>query len=599
MSFDLVKYAKKLTAKSNNKKECWAYTQLFRNFLLDLKKSTKPGSRYKWVFKAEIPQKRIAFIEKHFKHPNTGEAFMLYDWQKAYFTMLWGWVDRQDDRKPRYRRAFIQLAKKNGKTTTLAIQAIMHLLEPARNNLCASFASKYEQGAILMEQARKLIEVSPILQAIIKYKHKQLIYPDKNSKYKVLTGNPDKEEGDLFSLAIGDEYHVYKDSRMINMLNQSMVNRDDGRLILITTAGLEVPCPAYDYYQQAQVALRFPNRNNDRSLYIIFELDKEDDPENPAIWYKSNPTLAQRGLIQNLIDQKNDMESNVIDKETFKAKSLNMWGVGGSIEFLNINQWERKNTKHKENYTTFTDWIHKNAPHVFAYIGIDFSQNEDLTALAIIYHNPQTGEMILRVQHFTCQMKFETSQQTKKPDYTPYVKSEELLIVGETIINKASVIEYITAIQELQKVVVRKVVVDDYGGSSIMPLVMKRIGADKVHSASRKHYNSLVRAQDLVLDNSDFYHDTNALMEWQICNVLVARDTWNKPHLSKKSANRKIDGVLATIYAVDAMDRDNVAMATDRDVSAEEKYKNLEGMDATIQHVSAPPSERINIYNND
>ena len=422
----------------------------------------------------------------------------------------------------------------------------------------------------------------PELSDVLSYKNQTLLRADKNNRYKALTGNADKEEGQIFSMVIGDEFHVYKDNKMINMVTQSMSNQPNGLLVLITTPGLSVPCPAYNYYLNASHALEKNNRDYERSLFMIFEVDQADDPMNQKIWYKANPTLKERGFMDNLETLKQELSSNSADQRAFNAKVLGRWSEAGQEDFITVKQWNLRHVKHKAGYTNITDWVMQNTGKIYLYVGLDFSQKDDLTAMGLLYHVPTTGEMVFRVQHFAPAITIKSSAMLKRPDYNPFVATGEVIPCGQDTIKKAEVIGNMTFHQEHAPI--KKAVVDDYGGSSIMPILQHYVGEEDCYKAGKKHYNSIARVKSLVIDNNNFYQDTGELMEWEIGNVSMRYDSYNNPHINKVDQERKIDGVMSLLYCADGIDRDNIAMATNRDEEAEMRYA------ATIK-LPEPPQE--------
>src|ERR1700722_14007884 len=56
---------------------------------------------------------------RHFKGPSAGQPFHLMPWQQFIVAMLFGWM-KQGTNLRRFRRAYIEVARKNGKTTLLA-----------------------------------------------------------------------------------------------------------------------------------------------------------------------------------------------------------------------------------------------------------------------------------------------------------------------------------------------------------------------------------------------------------------------------------------------------------------------------------------------
>ena len=72
-------------------------------------------------FDKEAADRAIGFIERFVSHTKgelTGKPLLLEDWQKDIVSKIFGWKTKEGLR--RYRTCYIQVPRKNGKTTLCA-----------------------------------------------------------------------------------------------------------------------------------------------------------------------------------------------------------------------------------------------------------------------------------------------------------------------------------------------------------------------------------------------------------------------------------------------------------------------------------------------
>ena len=92
-----------------------------------------------------------------------GSPFILMDWQKRdIIRPLFGW--KREDGTRKYRIAYIEIPRKNGKST-LAAGIALYLLFADREFGAETYsaAADRDQAAIVFETAKSMIEISPVL----------------------------------------------------------------------------------------------------------------------------------------------------------------------------------------------------------------------------------------------------------------------------------------------------------------------------------------------------------------------------------------------------------------------------------------------------
>ena len=112
-----------------------------------------------YYFDKEAASKAINFIElfcSHTKGELAGKPLLLEDWQKKIVGELFGWKNEDGLRK--YRTAYIQIGRKNGKSTLCASLGLyMTFCDGERGSEIYSAASDRSQAGIVHEIAKQMI----------------------------------------------------------------------------------------------------------------------------------------------------------------------------------------------------------------------------------------------------------------------------------------------------------------------------------------------------------------------------------------------------------------------------------------------------------
>jgi phage terminase large subunit-like protein len=154
-------------------------------------------------------------ILRHSKGEQAGQSFKLLPWQHDVFRELFGRVG--PDGRRQYRVAYIELPKKQGKSTTLAGVALYMLLadgEPGAEIYGA--ASDREQAGIIYREAASMVRASPALSKHLEVidSRKTIVHKASNSFYRVLSADAFRAEGLNIHALLFDELHAQRDRRL-------------------------------------------------------------------------------------------------------------------------------------------------------------------------------------------------------------------------------------------------------------------------------------------------------------------------------------------------------------------------------------------------
>ena len=114
----------------------------------------------KYYFDKIAAEKAIGFIETfctHTKGEKAGEPLKLEKWQSKIIADIFGWKNKETNLR-KFRTVFIQLGRKNGKTTLASSIALLMLyMDSERGSEIYCAASDRNQSGILFSIAKSMV----------------------------------------------------------------------------------------------------------------------------------------------------------------------------------------------------------------------------------------------------------------------------------------------------------------------------------------------------------------------------------------------------------------------------------------------------------
>ena len=231
----------------------------------------------------------------HFEGPKAGKPVTLEPWQCFSIGSLFGWqkYDQETQRwRRRFRKAFNEIAKKNGKSLTASGVGLLKAFYDGEAGAQAyAAATKRAQAKLVWGAARVMVQKSPALRARIKVRALSLFDPRSASYFQPLGKDTKKEDGINPFVVIVDEEHRHDDRTLIDLLANSMGARENPLFYIITTAGVTGVSVWAEDHDYAELVLEGVLEDDSLFAYIA-TLDRGDDPFDEANWPKANPNLG-------------------------------------------------------------------------------------------------------------------------------------------------------------------------------------------------------------------------------------------------------------------------------------------------------------------
>jgi len=328
-------------------------------------------------------QRAIQFFRKFLstsKGEWAGQPFPLLPWQSKLLATLFGW--KRPDGTRRYRRAYIEIPKKNGKST-LASGIALYMLVADREQGAEVYlaANDKKQAGIVFNECLAMTKSCKGLSAKLKCvpTTKHIAYHKTNSFIEALSADVESKEGMNAHCIIWDELHSYKSRRMWDTLSYATAARRQPLQIAITTAGVYNP-EQIGWLEHEYAKSVLEGTQDLYYLPVIFAANETDDWEDPAVWQKANPSLGHTVSFDSFKEDFNKAKSSPRDMNKFKRYRLNIWtatletwlmpedwlACKGELTLEEIKQY------HIENKTK-------------CWLGLDLSKRSDLTAATLIF----------------------------------------------------------------------------------------------------------------------------------------------------------------------------------------------------------------------
>ena len=484
----------------------------------------------------------VTFIENlcHTKGKWAGKRFWLLPWQEQLIRDIFGIVKHDGNRQ--FRTAFVEICKKVGKSELAAAIALYLLYadnEPSAEVYGA--AADRQQASIVFDVARQMVEMSPALMKRSKLMSatKRIVNYGNAGFYQVLSAEVGSKHGFSISGLVFDEIHTQPNRQLYDVLTKySSDARQNPLHFIITTAGNDRNSIAFELHTKAIDILE--GRRVDPTFYpVVYGLKDDEDWEDEANWYKVNPSLGYTVDIERLRDAYREAKQNPADEITFKWLRMNMW-VSSTTSWIPDAIFMKGNEPIDMRLLEGRD----------CYAGLDLSSTGDITALVLIFPPRNTDEKYILVPYFW--VPEETIPQRVKSNSVPYdvwEKQGDLLATEGNVIHYDFIEKFICDLAE--KYHILEIAVDRWNATHMIQnledagftMVPFGQGFASMSTPTKEFYRLLMEGQ--------IVHAGHPVLRWMAGNVVIETDAAENIKVTKAKSKEKIDGIVASIMALD------------------------------------------------
>lgn len=487
-------------------------------------------------------------LTPHVKGEWAGRPIELENWQKFIVGSLFGWKKAKDDTR-KYREAYIEVSRKNGKTTTLAPIGLYGMKfddEPGAEIYSA--ATQRDQAKEVFDPAKQMVRKSDYINDIEIYKN-NLSHVESFSKFEPLSADYDSLDGKNVHIGLIDELHAHKDSGMYDVIADGTGSRRQPLIIAITTAGYneESFCKELRDYCEDILNPKSDTVNDSQFAYIA-EMDKEDIEtkafwDNEELWVKANPNYGVSVKKDNLRQRIQKAQNMPSERNKILCKRLNIW-TNAETRFIDMVKWDKSSEDIQfTNYEEILDRI----DGVMGYGGLDLSSKIDITSFVLVF--AYEGDFYVLPWFWIPEDNMR--ERVKKDGVNYDIWAEKGLIRTPP----GNVVDYNFIkrdILQLREVLTFEEIAYDPWNATQVSIDLDNEGFTMIET--RQGYSSMsppTKELEKLYFAKELKHGGHPVLRWMADNLVTVNDSNDNMRPDKNKSKEKIDGMVALIMALD------------------------------------------------
>lgn len=472
-------------------------------------------------------------ILKHSKGEFSGKRFELEPWQMFIVWVLFGW--KRLDGSRRFRYAYVEVARKNGKTTfAAALSLYMMVLDGEDGAEIYTAATKRDQAKICWTEARNMVGKSPALSNKIARFQSALTMESTLSKMEPLAADSDKLDGLNPHFAVVDEYHAHKTDMLYNVLKSATGARRQPMIFTITTAGFDKTSPCF-LMRRIYIDVLLGIKKQENTFVMIYSADEGDDWKDPKTWAKSNPNMGISISAEYLEEEfKSALNRGGSEEVNFKTKNLNQWVDAPTV-------WIQDEKVRKCSHgTTDADLVGQTC-----YAGLDLASHVDINALALYFPELKAVKM----HYWIPEAKME--ENADRVDYKTWAAEGRIFVTDGNVIDIDAQVEKITEI--IRGVNCRNIAFDPAKAYHGTVQGLQKAGLNNIldeFNQSIKTMSEPTRELQRLVESAEVDLMNDPVLRWMFRNAVAVTDANDNIKLHKAKSMNKIDGLTAIINAI-------------------------------------------------
>ena len=499
------------------------------------------GAERGLVWRPDAAQFRIGFYPRFLRH-SKGEwarrPVELSPWQKFIIGSLFGW--KRADGTRRFRSAYLEVSRKNGKSTMLAGVGLDMLVcdgEPGAEIYAA--ATKKDQARIIFDEAKRMVASSPDLAAELARFKSNISVDGTASKFEPLSSDEKTLDGLNPHCVLIDELHKHKTRALLDVLDTALGARRQPLLIIITTAGDDSPESVYAQENDYATKVLEGTIEDDATLAYIATIDKGDQWDDPAVWEKANPNLGISVKFDDLERQAKKAAKSPSAQSAFKRLRLNV-RTSSAERAIDMETWAK-------NGLARFDPAEMRGRKCWA--GLDLSSKIDISAFVKLFEPLEPGGRMRVVARFW--MPLDTLEERAEKDRVPF---RQWVDQGHIEVTPGNVVDH----GEIERAVlgdndehaIGSVAYDPWNATQLAASLLGQ-GVPMVEfiQGLRSYSEPTKELLNLLVDNR-LDHGGNPVLAWMASNLKTQRDKNENLMPHKLHSTGRIDGITALIMAI-------------------------------------------------
>ena len=479
-------------------------------------------------------QTQLRYVEGE----KAGQPFCLEPWQRKIVRDVFGWL--REDGTRRYRIAYLEVPRKNGKSTFAAGLALYLLLcDREERPQVYSCAGDRDQAGIVFRAAREMVTAgTPSLQAEAELRQYEIRGRRRGGWYSATSAEAYSAHGKSPSGIIFDELLTQPNRELWDAMLSGRGARRQPLVMAITTAGHDRSSICWEVHQRAVAAMKDPDK--DPTFYgVIYGAGDADDWKDEEVWKRANPNLGVSVSMEFLREECQAAINNAAQENVFRNLYLNQW-TQQAIRWLPVDAWDKCQREYTlEDFAGEPCWA-----------ALDLASTRDINALTLLFRRDDAFYLINRY--------WMPSEAKSQPGRSETAQARRWADLGHITATEGNVTDYGVIVADIldvcERVDVQCLAYDPWGPG---PNLVQQLQAGGFpHDRLREFrqnigsFASPSKEFERRIANNTIHHNGDPVLRWMVGNVAAEIDKSGNIRPSKAKSADKIDGVVTSIMAL-------------------------------------------------
>lgn len=467
-----------------------------------------------------------------------GKPFVLEPFLAFIVGSIFGWYGPDGYR--RFRTAYVEIGKGNGKTPTAAGIGLAGLVIDGEGSPeIYSAATTREQAKICFGDAYGFVTRNRELRDLVTRQVGSLAIAETHGVFRPVSSEHKGLDGLRVHMGLIDELHEHADPMVVEKIRAGTKGRRNALIFEITNSGYDRNTICWRHHEYSLKVLEDVIENDSWFAYVCaLDKDQGDDYRNPAVWLKANPGLGRILPEKYLRERVAEAEGIPASENTVRRLNFCEW-TEQATRAIQMDQWDQGDA--------FVD------PAALAgrscYGGLDLAKVSDLSAFVLLFPPEDEAEAWKVLCWFW--VPEEDIRGRVQRDHVPYDVWQRDGFLAATSGNttdyafiQAKILELASRYRILEIAFDRTFAGEIVQALSSEGLTMVEFGQGFLSMAQpTAELLRLVKAGKLA-------HGGNPVLRWNASNLAVRLDPAGNMKPDKDRSVEKIDGIVALCNAL-------------------------------------------------